>query len=109
MTGPDRDRASLAVIGDWSMQVKLLSLPDLKPIVTEELGSEVIPRSVALADFEGQAYVLCGLGDGQLHNWRLATETARLSGELGCLVTGVGEPGVGVLLHLPGHHISLAF
>jgi DNA damage-binding protein 1 len=65
------------------MQVKLLSLPALTPVVTEELGSEVIPRSVALAEFEGQAHVLCGLGDGQLHNWRLDADSSSLSGESG--------------------------
>ena len=32
-----------------------------------------------------QAYVLCGLGDGQLHNWRLQPETAALSGMTGTL------------------------
>jgi len=62
--------------------VKLLSVPELQPVGTEELGSEIIPRSVALADFEGQAYVLCGLGDGQLHNWRLEPSTGAMSGEL---------------------------
>lgn len=50
------NKASLAVIGSWSMQVKLLSLPALTPLVTEDLGSEIIPRSVALADFEGQVW-----------------------------------------------------
>lgn len=79
--GPDNTRASLAAVGSWSMQVALLSLPDLKPIVTEDLGSEVIPRSVALAEFEGQAYVLCGLGDGQLHNWRWEPDSNSLSGK----------------------------
>uniref|UniRef100_A0A383VG15 DNA damage-binding protein 1 n=1 Tax=Tetradesmus obliquus TaxID=3088 RepID=A0A383VG15_TETOB len=77
--GPDNTRAGLAAVGSWSMQVALLSLPDLKPVVTEDLGSEVIPRSVALAEFEGQAYVLCGLGDGQLHNWRWEPESSSLS------------------------------
>ncbi|KAF6263102.1 mono-functional DNA-alkylating methyl methanesulfonate N-term-domain-containing protein, partial [Scenedesmus sp. NREL 46B-D3] len=77
--GPDNTKASLAAVGDWSMQVKLLSLPGLAPVVTEALGSEVIPRSVALAEFEGQAYVLCGLGDGQLHNWRLDADGSSLS------------------------------
>jgi DNA damage-binding protein 1 len=77
------------------MQVKLLSLPGLTPVVTEELGSEVIPRSVALAEFEGQAYVLCGLGDGQLHNWRLDAESSSLSGEWdhqGMCVIGTVNP-----------------
>lgn len=79
--GPDSNRSSLAVIGSWNRQVKLLSLPDLSPVAVEDLGSEIIPRSVALADFEGQAYVLCGLGDGQLHNWRLDPASNTMSGE----------------------------
>lgn len=79
--GTDSERSSLAAIGSWSRQVKLLSVPDLQPVATEELGSEIIPRSVALADFEGQAYVLCGLGDGQLHNWRLDPAAGVTSGE----------------------------
>lgn len=53
------NKASLAVVGSWSMQVKLLSLPDLTALVTEELASEIIPRSVALADFEGQVRCSC--------------------------------------------------
>ncbi|KAF8072489.1 DDB1A [Scenedesmus sp. PABB004] len=77
--GADPHRASLAAIGSWSMQASLLALPGLTPLVTQPLGGEVIPRSVALAEFEGAAYLLCGLGDGQLHNWRLAPETAALS------------------------------
>lgn len=61
-TGAEHNnKASLAVIGSWSMQVKLLSLPGLSPLVTEELGSEIIPRSVALADFEGQVRIYCVL------------------------------------------------
>lgn len=79
--GPDTNTSSLAVIGSWSRQVQLLALPGLTPVCVQELGSDIIPRSVALADFEGQAYVLCGLGDGQLHNWRLDLGTHSLSGE----------------------------
>lgn len=78
--GPDSTTASLAIIGSWSRQVKLLSVPDLAPVGVEELGSDIIPRSVALADFEGQGYVLCGLGDGQLHNWRLDPATCSMTG-----------------------------
>jgi DNA damage-binding protein 1 len=79
--GSDSNKSSLAVIGSWSRQVKLLSVPDLNPVAVEELGSDIIPRSVALADFEGQAYVLCGLGDGQLHNWRLDPPSNTMSGK----------------------------
>lgn len=63
--------------------MKLLSVPELAPVGVEDLGSEIIPRSVALADFEGQGYVLCGLGDGQLHNWRLDPATRSMTGMWG--------------------------
>jgi hypothetical protein len=58
----------------------------LKPVLRQASLDTVLVcwfgcRSVALADFEGQAYVLCGLGDGQLRNWRLDLETGALSGE----------------------------
>jgi DNA damage-binding protein 1 len=96
--GDDASKASLAVIGSWSRTVSLLALPSLKPVTQVELGSEVIPRSVALADFDGQPYVLCGLGDGQLHNWRLEPGKAAMNGAP--LVSGQ-RARAGVLEWLP--------
>lgn len=78
--GADSSRSSLAAVGSWSMSVQLLALPGLAPLTTTQLGADVIPRSICLASLEGCAYVLCGLGDGQLHNWRLAPDTGRLTG-----------------------------
>ena len=63
-----------------SGQVHIYSLPDLKPLTTERLGGEVIPRSVLFAKFEGVPYLLCALGDGQLYNFHIDAET----GELRC-------------------------
>ena len=42
-------------------------------------AAQVIPRSVLLADFEeAGAYLLCALGDGQLHNFKLDAATGVL-------------------------------
>ncbi|PIK43597.1 putative DNA damage-binding protein 1 [Apostichopus japonicus] len=41
--------------------------------------AEIIPRSVLLARFEGQPYLLCALGDGSLFYFSLTLETGRLS------------------------------
>ena len=56
----------------------IYSLPDLKLLVTEKLGGEVIPRSVLFAKFEGVPYLLCALGDGQLYNFHIDAETGAL-------------------------------
>lgn len=42
---------------------------------SEELGGEVIPRSVLIADFEAGPHLLCALGDGVLFNFRLDPAT----------------------------------
>ena len=67
-------------IFDCIPQVHIYSLPELKPLVNEKLGGEVIPRSVLFAKFEGVPYLLCALGDGQLYNFHIDAET----GELRC-------------------------
>ncbi|GAX83262.1 hypothetical protein CEUSTIGMA_g10688.t1 [Chlamydomonas eustigma] len=68
----DKKWSNLAAIGTWDMRLHLLSLPGLTSIGTEEIGGEVIPRSVLIHDFDGNMpYCLMGLGDGQLLSWRL--------------------------------------
>lgn len=71
--------AKIAAVGTWSLQLRLLSLPDLATLTTEALGGEVIPRSVLLHTFDGAPYCLVGLGDGQLLNWRLNAATGAVS------------------------------
>ena len=71
--------AKIAAVGMWSLQLRLLSLPDLATLTTEALGGEVIPRSVLLHTFDGMPYCLVGLGDGQLLNWRLDAATGTVS------------------------------
>ena len=77
--GAGASRASLAAVGLWNNAVALLSLPGLQPVAEETLAAEVIPRSVLLATFEGVAYLLAGLGDGQLFTFALDPATGALS------------------------------
>ncbi|RZB74856.1 DNA damage-binding protein 1 [Glycine soja] len=64
----------------WTdISVRIFSLPDLSLITKEQLGGEIIPRSVLLCDFEGISYLLCALGDGHLLNFMLNTSTGELT------------------------------
>lgn len=76
---PGDGPSTLAAVGTWSLQLHLLSLPGLTPLRTEELGGEVIPRSVLMNSFDGSPYCLVGLGDGQLLTWRLDVASGGLS------------------------------
>eukprot|EP00798_Chlamydomonas_sp_ICE-L_P003904 gene3904-13974_t len=68
------------VVGTWSMEMLLFTLPlGKEPIAKEQLGGEVIPRSVLMNVFEGLPYCLAGMGDGQLLSWRMDGNTGALS------------------------------
>jgi len=71
--------ATLAAVGLWNNTVLLLTLPELGDVVEERLSAEAIPRSVLLATFEGAAYLLAGLGDGQLFTFALDASSGALS------------------------------
>ena len=45
----DSEAASLLAVGTWDMQVHLYSLPAMTCLVSEQIGGEVIPRSVLFA------------------------------------------------------------
>jgi len=66
--GQNKDqRSDIVAVGMWTdITVRLLSLPSLEILVKENLGGEIIPRSVLLISFEDIDYLLCGLGDGHL-------------------------------------------
>ncbi|KAK9843115.1 hypothetical protein WJX74_007214 [Apatococcus lobatus] len=68
----------LAAVGTWTMQLLLLSLPSMQLLREEQLGGEVIPRSLLFAEFEGESHLLAGLGDGHLFNFHLDPSTAAL-------------------------------
>ena len=48
--------SSLLALGMWGdLTARLLSLPHLKPLCVEELGGDIIPRSMLKVTFEGDA------------------------------------------------------
>lgn len=78
--GDDPDRSHLAAVGMWTdISVRIFSLPNLELITKENLGGEIIPRSVLFCAFEGIPYLLCALGDGHLYSFLLDAQTGQLS------------------------------
>ncbi|KAJ6840719.1 DNA damage-binding protein 1a [Iris pallida] len=78
--GENSSCSSLAAVGMWTdISVRIYSLPGLDLITKENLGGEIIPRSVLLCKFEGISYLLCALGDGRLFNFLLNMSTGELS------------------------------
>lgn len=58
--------ASLGAVGFWDHSVALYSLPSLQQLTSVNVEQDSVPRSVLLRDFESIAYLLVGLGDGNL-------------------------------------------
>ncbi|KAK8960477.1 DNA damage-binding protein 1a [Platanthera guangdongensis] len=78
--GEKTNSSSLAAVGMWTdISVRIFSLPSLDLITKENLGGEIIPRSVLICAFEGVSYLLCALGDGHLFNFLLNLTTGELS------------------------------
>ncbi|KAK0579690.1 hypothetical protein LWI29_029830 [Acer saccharum] len=78
--GDNPNYSQLAAVGMWTdISVRIFSLPDLNLITKENLGGEIIPRSVLLCAFEGISYLLCALGDGHLLNFLLNMSTGELA------------------------------
>ncbi|KAJ3708399.1 hypothetical protein LUZ61_012104 [Rhynchospora tenuis] len=70
--GENSTHSSLAAVGMWTdISVRIFSLPGLELLKQENLGGEIIPRSVLLCAFEGVPYLLCALGDGHLFSFQL--------------------------------------
>ncbi|AQK92546.1 DNA damage-binding protein 1a [Zea mays] len=64
----------------WTdISVRIFSLPDLVLIRKENLGGEIVPRSVLLCTLEGVSYLLCALGDGNLFSFLLNASTGELT------------------------------
>ncbi len=57
-------------MGTWGMEAHIYALPSLTRLFCEKLPTDVIPRSALFAQFEGDRYLLYGLGDGQLVHYR---------------------------------------
>ncbi|EEC79792.1 hypothetical protein OsI_21216 [Oryza sativa Indica Group] len=78
--GENPQYSSLAAVGMWTdISVRILSLPDLELIRKENLGGEIVPRSVLLCTLEGVSYLLCALGDGHLFSFLLNASTGELT------------------------------
>ena len=77
---PPPPSSGLAAVGLWDRSVRLLALPSLAERAREDLGGDVIPRSLLLATLEGADYLLCALGDGHLFSFRLDAAAAGLAG-----------------------------
>ena len=59
---PDGQSSEIAAVGTWSNSVHILKIPSLALLEKHDLGSEVIPRSVLFASFEGISFLLVALG-----------------------------------------------
>ena len=79
--GGSGDTAQYAVVGMWTdRSLRVLRLPALTEVSRDEVGGEVIPRSVLLCPFSPTAtYLLVGLGDGHLISYAFAPSTGGLS------------------------------
>ncbi|KAE8726043.1 DNA damage-binding protein 1 [Hibiscus syriacus] len=80
--GENPNSSQLAAVGMWTdISVRIFSLPHLNLITKEQLGGEIIPRSVLLCTFEGVriSYLLCALGDGHLLNFQLNLSNGELT------------------------------
>ncbi|KRT81570.1 hypothetical protein AMK59_5988, partial [Oryctes borbonicus] len=73
-------RSDLVAVGLWTdMSARILRLPDLIESTKENLGGEIIARSVLMTQFEGHNYLLCALGDGSMFYFTLNKESGTLS------------------------------
>ncbi|MBA0799379.1 hypothetical protein Gohar_009900, partial [Gossypium harknessii] len=78
--GENSNYSHLAAVGMWTdISVRIFSLPQLNLITKEQLGGEIIPRSVLLCSFEGTSYLLCALGDGHLLNFQVNMSNGELT------------------------------
>lgn len=72
-------RSELVAVGLWTnISAIVLRLPDLNVLHTEQLGGEIIPRSILMTCFEGTDYLLCALGDGSMFYFVLDQATGAL-------------------------------
>lgn len=70
-------RTSYCAVGLWTdLTVRVLELPSLTEAVCEQLGGDTMARSVLFTRFEQQAYLLVGLGDGNLISFRINMSNA---------------------------------
>uniref|UniRef100_L7M756 Putative dna damage-binding protein 1 n=1 Tax=Rhipicephalus pulchellus TaxID=72859 RepID=L7M756_RHIPC len=74
------EKATLCAVGLWTdISIRILSLPSLQQLQKENIGGEIIPRSILITTFEGIHYLLCALGDGSLFYFLLEATTGALT------------------------------
>ena len=83
----DEYDTKLCAVGLWGdISARLLSLPDLAEVCSEQLKGDVIPRSILIESLEGIPYLFVSLGDGSVINFiitkSLTTSKNKLNYEL---------------------------
>lgn len=74
------EKSTLCAVGLWTdISIRILSLPSLEQLQKENIGGEIIPRSILITTFEGIHYLLCALGDGSLFYFLLEATTGALT------------------------------
>eukprot|EP00281_Chroomonas_sp_CCMP1168_P025534 CAMPEP_0206228886 /NCGR_PEP_ID=MMETSP0047_2-20121206/9404_1 /ASSEMBLY_ACC=CAM_ASM_000192 /TAXON_ID=195065 /ORGANISM="Chroomonas mesostigmatica_cf, Strain CCMP1168" /LENGTH=1100 /DNA_ID=CAMNT_0053652151 /DNA_START=70 /DNA_END=3372 /DNA_ORIENTATION=+ len=76
--GREREPSAMVAVGMWDMSVHTMRIPSLESLSFENLGGEVIPRSLLFATLEGVDYLLCALGDGHLFSFNIDSNTGAL-------------------------------
>ncbi|KAB0803831.1 hypothetical protein PPYR_00801 [Photinus pyralis] len=78
--GNNATSSQLVAVGLWTdISACILKLPDLAEVYKENLGGEIIPRSVLMTTFENHTYLLCALGDGSMFYFSLHRESGVLT------------------------------
>ncbi|KAG0427923.1 hypothetical protein HPB47_025067, partial [Ixodes persulcatus] len=73
-------KSDLCAVGLWTdISIRVLRLPSLEQLQKENIGGEIIPRSILMTTFEGVHYLLCALGDGSLFYFLLDASTGAVS------------------------------
>ncbi|XP_065284154.1 DNA damage-binding protein 1-like [Dermacentor albipictus] len=74
------EKSTLCAVGLWTdISIRILSLPSLQQLQKENIGGEIIPRSILITTFEGIHYLLCALGDGSLFYFLLEATKGALT------------------------------
>ncbi|CAH0392029.1 unnamed protein product [Bemisia tabaci] len=76
----DDEKAELGAVGLWTdISARVVRLPSLETLCKENLGGEIMPRSILMATFDSMSYLLCALGDGSMFYFNLNKSTGQLS------------------------------
>ncbi|KAH8557053.1 CPSF A subunit region-domain-containing protein [Umbelopsis sp. PMI_123] len=77
---PCFEKSQHVAVGLWTdISARILSLPEFKLIVKENLGIESIPRSILMTTMEDIPYLFVASGDGQLFSFKFDHHTSQLA------------------------------